>query len=103
MRQKALRRKAFGALLLSNYGYEKVEASTKIPIKEDSMAKASSGVYQLPNGTWGFGYAFWIDGKQKDIKRTTDENGIPFKTERAAMRERESGSSFRFLHVPVLL
>ena len=42
------------------------------------MAKTSSGVYQLPNGTWGFRYAFWVDGKQKDIKRTTDENGNPF-------------------------
>ena len=54
------------------------------------MAKASSGVYQLPNGMWGFRYAFWIDGKQKDIKRTTDENGNPFKTERAAIKAREA-------------
>ena len=43
----------------------------------------SAGVFQLPNGTWGFRYAYWIDGKQKDIKRTKDENGNPFKTERA--------------------
>ena len=48
------------------------------------MTKASSGVYQLHNGMWGFRYAFWVDGKQKDIKRTKDENGNPFKTERAA-------------------
>ena len=54
------------------------------------MAKASSGIYQLPNGTWGFRYAFWIDGKQKDIKRTTDENENPFKTERAAIKAREA-------------
>jgi len=54
------------------------------------MAKASSGVYQLPNGTWGFRYAFWVDGKQKDIKRTKDENGNPFKTERAAIKAREA-------------
>lgn len=54
------------------------------------MAKTSSGVYQLPNGMWGFRYAFWIDGKQKDIKRTTDENGNPFKTERAAIKAREA-------------
>ena len=50
----------------------------------------SSGVFQLPNGTWGFRYAYWIDGKQKDIKRTKDENGNPFKTERAAMKAREA-------------
>ena len=48
------------------------------------------GVFQLPNGTWGFRYAYWIDGKQKDIKRTKDENGNPFKTERAAMKAREA-------------
>ena len=54
------------------------------------MAKTSSGVYQLPNGMWGFRYAFWIDGKQKDIKRTTDENGNPFKTERSAIKARDA-------------
>lgn len=54
------------------------------------MSKTSSGVYQLPNGMWGFRYAFWIDGKQKDIKRTKDENGNPFKTERAAIKAREA-------------
>jgi len=54
------------------------------------MTKTSSGVYQLPNGMWGFRYAFWVDGKQKDIKRTKDENGNPFKTERAAVKAREA-------------
>lgn len=55
------------------------------------MKKATSaGVFQLPNGTWGFRYAYWIDGKQKDIKRTKDENGNPFKTERAAIKAREA-------------
>ncbi len=54
------------------------------------MTKTSSGVYQLPNGTWGFRYAFWVDGKQKDIKRIKDENGKPFKTERAATKAREA-------------
>ena len=50
----------------------------------------STGVFQLPNSAWGFRYAYWIDGKQKDIKRTKDENGNPFKTEKAAMKARES-------------
>ena len=50
------------------------------------MAKASSaGVFRLSNGMWGFRYAFMLDGKQKDIKRTKDDSGNPFKTERAAM------------------
>ena len=44
------------------------------------MARTSSGVYQLPNSFWGFRYAFWINGKQKDIKRIKDEKGNPFKT-----------------------
>ena len=51
------------------------------------MAKTTStGVFQLPNGTWGFRYAFMLNGKQKDIRRNKDENGNPFKTERAATR-----------------
>ena len=52
------------------------------------MTKTSSGVYQLPNGMWGFRYAYWQDGKQKDIKRTKDESGKPFKTEKAAAKAR---------------
>ena len=55
------------------------------------MARTTtSGVYQLPNGTWGFRYAYWINGKQKDIKRTKDGNGNSFKTERAAIKAREA-------------
>ncbi|MBR2460263.1 MAG: AraC family transcriptional regulator [Clostridia bacterium] len=50
----------------------------------------TTGVFRLPNGTWGFRYAYWINGKQKDIKRTKDENNNPFKTERAAIKARES-------------
>ena len=55
------------------------------------MAKTTStGVFQLPNGTWGFRYALMLDGKQKDIRRNKDENGNPFKTERAAIKAREA-------------
>ena len=55
------------------------------------MARTTtSGVYQLPNGMWVFRYAYWINGKQKDIKRTKDENGNPFKTERAAIKVRKA-------------
>lgn len=50
----------------------------------------SAGVFQLPNGMWGFRYAFMLNGKQKDIKRTKDENGNPFKTEKAASKAREA-------------
>ena len=54
------------------------------------MTRTTTGVFQLPNGTWGYSYAYWIGGKQKDIKRTTDDNGNPFKTERAAIKAREA-------------
>lgn len=54
------------------------------------MTKTSSGVYQLPNGMWGFRYAYMLNGKQKDLKRTKDEFGNPFKTERAAARARDA-------------
>ena len=54
------------------------------------MARTSSGVYQLPNGFWGFRYAYWINGKQKDIKRTTDENRDPFLTKAAALKARKA-------------
>ena len=50
----------------------------------------SAGVFQLPNGMWGFRYAFMLDGKQKDIRRNKDENGNPFKTERAAIKARQA-------------
>ena len=53
------------------------------------MAK-SNGVYQLPNGTWGYRYAYWVGGKQKDIKRTKDENGNPFLTKAAALKARKA-------------
>ena len=54
----------------------------------------SKGVYQLPNGMWGYRwgyrYAYILNGKQKDLKRTKNENGNPFKTERAALKAREA-------------
>ena len=55
------------------------------------MTKSSSaGVVQLPNGMWGFRYAFIFNGKQKDIKRTKDVNGNPFQIEKAATKAREA-------------
>ena len=37
------------------------------------------GVFQLSDGMWGFRYTYIFNGKQKDIKRTKDEKGNPFK------------------------
>ena len=43
----------------------------------------SKGVFQLSNDMWGFRYTYILNGKQKDIKRTKDEKGNPFKTAKA--------------------
>ena len=50
----------------------------------------SKGVFQLSNGMWGFRYTYIFNGKQKDIKRTKDEKGNPFKTAKAAAKAREA-------------
>ena len=42
--------------------------------------KNTRGTFQLPNGMWGYRYAYILNGKQKDLKRTKDEHGNPFKT-----------------------
>ena len=55
------------------------------------MSKAkNSGVYQLANGYWGFRYTITINGKKKDVKKTKDEFGSVIKTEKSAVRARES-------------
>ena len=54
------------------------------------MAKNSKkGIYQLPNGNWGFRISININGKKTDIKRTKDEFGQPLKTANSAIKARE--------------
>ena len=48
------------------------------------------GAYQLPNGMWGYRYTLTVNGKKKDVKRTKDELGNPFKTEKSALKAREA-------------
>ena len=48
------------------------------------------GIYQLPNGLWGFRISININGKKTDIKRTKDEFGQPLKTDKSAIRARET-------------
>lgn len=48
-----------------------------------------AGVYRLENGCWGFRYAINVNGKRREGKKTKDENGNPFKTEKQAFRARE--------------
>lgn len=47
------------------------------------------GIYQLPNGFWGFRISININGKKTDIKRTKDEFGQPLKTDKSAIKARE--------------
>lgn len=55
------------------------------------MSKSkNSGVYQLENGYWGFRYTLTINGKKKDVKRAKDEFGSKLKTEKSAIKARES-------------
>lgn len=44
------------------------------------------GVYQLPNGFWGFRISININGKKIDIKKTKDEFGQILKTENSAIK-----------------
>lgn len=54
------------------------------------MSKNSKGVYQLENGYWGFRYTYTINEKKKDVKKTKDEFGNRFKTEKQAIKAREA-------------
>ena len=54
------------------------------------MSKTNQkGIYQLPNGLWGFRISININGKKTDIKRTKDEFGQPLKTDKNAIKARE--------------
>lgn len=48
------------------------------------------GVYQLDSGFWAYRYTVTINGKKKDVKKTKDDLGKPFKTDKAAFRARET-------------
>ena len=50
---------------------------------------ANSGIFQLENGHWGYRFIITVDGKRKAQKRTRDELGNPFKTEKQAIKARE--------------
>ena len=49
----------------------------------------STGVFQLKDGTWGFRFRVTIGGKIVDRKRTKDDNGLPYKNMRDAVRARK--------------
>ena len=55
------------------------------------MAKqADTGVYQLPNGNWGFRYTLTKNGQKKDVRKSKDEQGNVLKTKRQAINARQA-------------
>ena len=63
--------------------------------------KATKGIYQLNNGNWAYRFVLTTEGKRKEYKRSKDENGNPFKTEKQAARAREQ--AIREAHVKQFL
>lgn len=63
--------------------------------------KAAKGIYQLNNGNWAYRFVLTTEGKRKEYKRSKDENGNPFKTEKQAARAREQ--AIREAHAKQLL
>ena len=54
------------------------------------MKKANDvGVYQLPDGFWGYRFKVVINGKTVEKKRLTDDNGMKFKNKTAAAKARK--------------
>lgn len=47
------------------------------------------GVYQLDNGRWAYRFVLTRDGKSRHYKRTKDDQGKPFRTQKQAARARE--------------
>lgn len=50
--------------------------------------REEKGVFQLPNGNWGFRFKVKINGKVYDRRFTQNAEGWPFKTQQAASRAR---------------
>ncbi len=53
------------------------------------LEQKSASVYQLANGNWGYRFVVTVNGKKVSRKKTKNENGKPFPTEKAAKRGRE--------------
>ena len=60
-------------------------AATQIKKEESQVV----GVYQLKNGLWAYRFIVKINGEQKTQRRSKDEEGKPFRTQKQAARARE--------------
>lgn len=60
---------------------------------KSTMAKNNDvGLFQLPNGNWGYRITIMQNGKRKDTSFHRDENGNPFRTKSSARLAREKKS-----------
>ncbi|MBO5390020.1 MAG: hypothetical protein J6A59_18140, partial [Lachnospiraceae bacterium] len=53
-----------------------------------SKELSTTGVYQLENGYWGYRFIITVNGKAKSQRRTKDELGNPYKTQKQAIKAR---------------
>lgn len=58
-------------------------------MKEKTVTK-EKGVYQLDNGCWAYRFIIHINGEKKNQRRTKDEKGNPFKTQKSALKARQN-------------
>lgn len=50
----------------------------------------STSVYQLKNGNWGYRFAITVNGERVSQRRTRSAAGLPFTTQKQAMKARET-------------
>ena len=67
------------------------------------MAKNKrTGVYQLPNGYWAFRYVLTSNKQRKEVRKSKDELGNPFKTQNQAIAARKIALEREHAHrVPI--
>lgn len=67
------------------------------------MAKnKGTGVYQLPNGYWAFRYVLTSNKQRKEVRKSKDELGNPFKTQNQAIAARKIALEKEHAHrVPI--
>ena len=52
--------------------------------------KQENGVYQQDNGKWAYRFSILVNGKRVTRRKSTDAQGLPLKTKKAALKARES-------------
>lgn len=57
------------------------------------------GVFQLESGNWGYRYSITVDGKLRTGRKTKDDSGRPFKTEKQAIRARGKAIALEQMNV----